>query len=75
MSKHNILDGRDLLMRTAAKKINRPASLTEIFSTLTKSLAFQVQMIMWEDRKSGSAGARGLAAGTGAGLKNHGSLI
>lgn len=39
-------------MRTTAKKNIRQTSPAEILSSLTKSLAFQVQMIMWEDRKS-----------------------
>ena len=61
-------------MRTV-QKIIRHTSLGEVLSALTKSLAFQVQMIMWEDRKSGRAGTSGLTAGTHAGLKNSGSLI
>ena len=62
-------------MRTSAKKIIRPASLAEALAALTRSLSFQVQMIMWEDRKSGRAATSGLTAGTHAGLKNSGSLI
>ena len=68
-------------MRTTAKKNIRQTSQAEILSSLTKSLAFQVQMIMWEDRKSRRAGRaegqapRVLSAGTDAGLKKSGSLI
>lgn len=62
-------------MRTTAKKNIRQTSPAEILSSLTKSLAFQVQMIMWEDRKSRRAGTRVLSAGTDAGLKKSGPLI
>ena len=47
-------------MKTVAKKIIRPASPAEVLTALTKSLAFQVQMIMWEDRKNGRAGSGSL---------------
>ena len=62
-------------MRTSAKKIIRPASLAEALEALTRSLSFQVQMIMWEDRKCGKSGTQGLATGIAAGVKHPRSLI
>lgn len=62
-------------MRTAVKRTIRHTSTEDILSSLTDSLAFQVQMIMWEDRKSRRAGTRVLATGTDVGLKKAGPLI
>ena len=39
------------MRRTMTEKNTKKASIAEILTTLTKSLAFQVDMIMWEDRK------------------------
>ena len=60
----NIKRGRRaLFMRTAAKKNIRHTSLAEILSSLTKSLAFQVQMIMWEDKQYARTGDQGMMPG------------
>ncbi len=42
-------------MRTIAMQTPRKISLAEMLTELTRSLAFQVDMIMWEDRKSEEA--------------------
>ena len=60
-------------MRTVAKKTARRTSAAEVLSALTKSLAFQVQMIMWEDRKSGRADTPAATVGTG--LRKSGLLV
>ncbi|MBR4724821.1 MAG: hypothetical protein IK071_03455 [Lachnospiraceae bacterium] len=39
-------------MKTKVKKDNTKVSVAEVLTMLTKSLAFQVQMIMWEDGKN-----------------------
>ncbi len=41
------------MRRTMTEKNTKRASIAEILTTLTRSLAFQVDMIMWEDRKRG----------------------
>ncbi len=41
------------MRRTMTEKNTKKASIAEILTTLTRSLAFQVDMIMWEDRKRG----------------------
>ena len=41
------------MRRTMTGKNTKKASIAEILTTLTRSLAFQVDMIMWEDRKRG----------------------
>ncbi|MCR5323681.1 MAG: hypothetical protein K6E85_10485 [Lachnospiraceae bacterium] len=56
-------------MRTTAVKTKKKASVSEIMETLAKSLAFQVTMIMWEDRERRiSTGQRMIKAGNGAGM-------
>ena len=45
-------------MRTKAKKSIKNASVSEVLSELTRSLAFQVAMIMWEDRERTAAAGR-----------------
>ncbi len=39
------------MRRTMNGKNTKKVSVAEILTTLTRSLAFQVDMIMWEDRK------------------------
>ncbi|MCR5767306.1 MAG: hypothetical protein K6G45_02305 [Lachnospiraceae bacterium] len=39
-------------MKTRVKKDNRKVSVAEVLTMITRSLAFQVQMIMWEDGKN-----------------------
>ena len=57
------------MRRTMTEKNTKRASIAEMLTTLTRSLAFQVDMIMWEDRERRiSTGQRMIKAGNGAGM-------